>query len=111
MPDYDLFHFFRLTVGWVATIYATVFTVKSLWDWYIWLASQDRYIILLRRYIIVQGLRIRVKSFVWDALLCVLLSVAFLLLSVAHLRMWAFERALKAAQQDDRTTVSQHQRQ
>jgi hypothetical protein len=95
MPDYDLFQFFRITVGWVATVYATIITVKSLWGWYVWLADSDRYIGLLRRYIIVQGLRTRFKGFVGDALICVLLCVVFALMWMAHTKVWAMEKSIR----------------
>jgi hypothetical protein len=44
LVDYDLFDWFRLAVGWVVTVYATVLTLQSLWGWYVWLAGRDKYI-------------------------------------------------------------------
>lgn len=84
MPDVDFFNFFRYALGTVATIYATVLTLQSLWGWYIWLAGGDRYISLLRRYVVVHGLRLRFTSFWGDVIVCILLSVAFLILWHAH---------------------------
>ena len=83
LPD-DPFDFFRWWLGTIVTIYASVITLQSLWGWYTWLAGSDRYISLLRRYIIVQGLRLRVRSFWGDVIVCGLLSVAFLMLWHAH---------------------------
>ena len=57
----------RWTLGWVVTVYATVITIQSLWGWYIWLAGQDKYIGMLRRYVIVHGLRLRFATFWGDA--------------------------------------------
>lgn len=84
MTDIDLFNFFRWTLGTVVTIYATVITVQSLWGWYVWLAGEDRYISLLRRYVIVHGLRLRFTSFWGDVVVCILLCIAFALLWRAH---------------------------
>jgi hypothetical protein len=84
VPQIDLFNFFRLWLGWIVTIYATIITVQSLWGWYIWLAGSDKYVTLLRRYVIVQGLRLRFRAFWGDVIICVLLCVAFLILWHAH---------------------------
>jgi hypothetical protein len=84
MPDVDFFNFFRYTLGTVVTIYATVLSLQSLWGWYVWLAGQDRYIGLVRRYLIVHGLRLRVVAFWGDVVVCLLLCVVFLLLWRLH---------------------------
>ena len=84
MPQIDFFNFFRYGLGWIVTIYATVITLQSLWGWYVWLAGSDRYISMVRRYVIVQGLRLRFKTFWGDVLICVLLCVAFFILWHAH---------------------------
>lgn len=80
----DAFDFFRWFLSIVATIYATVITLQSLWGWYTWLAGSDKYMTMLRRYVIVHGLRLRFKTFWGDVLICVLLCVAFLILWRAH---------------------------
>src|SRR5438552_14775454 len=84
MPRIDLFNFFRWWLGWIVTIYATIITIQSLWGWYIWLAGSDKYISLLRRYVIVQGLRLRFRAFWGDVIICVLLTVIFFILWHAH---------------------------
>ncbi|MGH7213342.1 MAG: hypothetical protein ACREIT_00970 [Tepidisphaeraceae bacterium] len=84
MPDVDIFEFSRWLLAWAVTIYATVVTVQSLWGWYVWLMGSDRYISLVRRYVIVHGLRLRVKAFWGDVLVCVLLCVAFLIMWYMH---------------------------
>lgn len=84
MPYDDLFTFFRFVVGMVVTIYASILTAQSLWGWYVWLAGQDRYVGMLRRYLIVHGLRLRFRSFWGDVLVCLLLSVVFIMLWRAH---------------------------
>ena len=84
MPRIDLFNFFRIWLGWIVTIYATIITLQSLWGWYVWLAGSDKYMTLLRRYVILQGLRLRFRSFWGDVIICLLLCVAFLILWHAH---------------------------
>jgi hypothetical protein len=76
----DLFFAFRFMLATVVTIYVTILTAQSLWGWYVWLAGSDKYISLLRRYILVQGLRLRFKAFWGDVIICMLLTVAFFML-------------------------------
>ena len=66
------------------TIYATVLTLQSLWGWYLWLAGREKYVSMLRQYVIVHGLRLRFKTFWGDVLICLLLCVAFFILWHAH---------------------------
>ena len=75
----DLFNFFRWVLGTIVTIYVTIITLQSLWSWYVWLAGSDRYIGLLRRYLIVHGLRLRFTAFWGDVIISILLCVVFLL--------------------------------
>lgn len=95
MPFNDLFTFFRWMLSWIVTIYATIVTVQSLWGWYVWLAGPDRYIGMVRRYMVVQGLRVRVFRFGGDVLICVLLCVVFLMLWRAHHIMYDIAAVLK----------------
>src|SRR3712207_3423071 len=94
MPDVDFFNFWRYLIGWVATIYATVVTAQSLWGWYIWLSGGEKYISIVRQYVIVHGLRLRFKTFWGDVLICILLTVAFLILWHAHHVMYDLEARL-----------------
>ena len=80
----DLFNFFRWVLGTIVTIYVTIITLQSLWSWYVWLAGSDRYIGLLRRYLIVHGLRLRFGSFWGDVIICIFLTIAFFILWHAH---------------------------
>ena len=84
MPDVDFFNFWRWLLFIVGSIYATVITVQSLYGWYVWLAGGDKYISIVRQYMIVQGLRLRFKTFWGDVLICLLLCVAFLMIWRAH---------------------------
>ena len=84
MPRIDFFDFFRYALGTVATIYATIVTLQSLWGWYVWLAGSDKYISLVRRYVVVHGLRLRIRAFWGDVLICILLTITFFILWHAH---------------------------
>jgi hypothetical protein len=87
MPNIDLFDSWRVVLGWIVGIYATVVTWQSLWGWYVWLTGSDKYISLVRQYVIVHGLRLRFKTFWGDVLICILLTVAFVILWYAHFVM------------------------
>lgn len=95
MPDIDLFNLFRYALGWVVTIYATVLTLQSLYGWYIYLAGGDRYVGLLRRYLIVHGLRLRFGSFWGDVIISILLTVTFFILWHAHHVIYDLDARLK----------------
>jgi hypothetical protein len=95
MPDVDFFNFFRWTLGTFVTIYATIVTAQSLWGWWLWLAGSDKHMTMLRRYLIIHGLRLRFKSFWGDVIVCGLLCFAFVLLFVAHQRIELLGEALR----------------
>jgi hypothetical protein len=97
MPD--LFDFFRYSLAWVVTIYASIITLQSLWGWYVWLAGSDKYVSLIRRYVIVHGLRLRIRAFGGDVVICLLLTVAFFLLWRAHGRVEQLRVALESLRQ------------
>jgi hypothetical protein len=97
VPQIDFFNFFRWILAIVATVYTTVITLQSLRDWYLWLAGQDRYVSLLRRYIVVHGLRLRFRAFWGDVLICLLLCVVFILIWRAHGIIYAIGEALHDA--------------
>jgi hypothetical protein len=84
MRHLDFFDFFRWVLATIVTIYATIITLQSLWGWYMWLSGSDKYVSMLRRYLIVHGLRLRFKTFWGDVLVCGLLCVAFLVLWRGH---------------------------
>ncbi len=84
MPDVDFFQFFRWVLSLIATIYATIITLQSLYGWMVWFGGTDKYVSLLRRYVILHGLRLRFASFWGDVLICLLLCVAFLLMWRLH---------------------------
>ncbi len=84
MPDIDFFNFFRYLLGTIVTVYATVVTLQSARSWYDMLAGGDRYLSLARRYLVVHGLRLRVRAFWGDVIICLLLCVVFLIIWHAH---------------------------
>jgi hypothetical protein len=88
LRNLDLFDTFRWMLSVVVTIYATIVTAQSLWGWYVWLTGGDRYISLLRRYVIVHGLRLRFTTFWGDVIICLLLCAVFLILWRAHLMIY-----------------------
>ncbi len=96
MPDLDFFNFFRWMLAVIATVYASVITWQSLWGWYVWLAGGDKYISILRRYLVLHGLRLRFATFWGDVILCGLLSVAFIFLMSAHAEIHDLGRWLNA---------------
>jgi hypothetical protein len=97
MENYDLFDWFRFSLGWIVTIYASIITLQSLYGWYVWLAGTDKHISLLRRYIITHGLRLRFKTFWGDVLITLLLCVAFLILWRAHHIVYDMEETVRTA--------------
>src|SRR3954468_18953978 len=105
LPE-DPFDFFRWWLGTIATIYATVITLQSLWGWYVWLAGRDKYIGLLRRYLIVHGLRLRFASFWGDVIISGLLTIVFFIPWHAHQVIYDLDRTLKA--QRDGARQEQH---
>jgi hypothetical protein len=84
MPYDDLFTFFRWVLSWIVTVYATVITLQSGWGWLVWLSGREKYISMIRRYVIVHGLRLRFRAFWGDVIICALLCVAFAILWRAH---------------------------
>ncbi len=80
----DFFNFFRWVLGTVVSIYATVVTLQSLYGWWVYFAGEGKYISLARRYVMVQGLRLRIRTFGLDLLICLLLLVVWILLLRAH---------------------------
>ena len=84
MPDIDFFNFWRWLLFIVGSVYFLVVSGQSLYEWYVWLSGGDKYISIVRQYVIVQGLRLRFKTFWGDVLICLLLCVSFMLIWRAH---------------------------
>ncbi|HWE03351.1 MAG TPA: hypothetical protein VG326_13160 [Tepidisphaeraceae bacterium] len=88
MPQIDFFNFFRYVLAIIVGVYATVVTLQSLWGWYVWLMGKEKYVGLVRRYVIVHGLRLRFKTFWGDVLICMLLCITFLIMCHAHIEIY-----------------------
>jgi hypothetical protein len=84
MSTFDPFITFRWGLSVVVTIYCTIVMAQQGWSWYVWLMTDDRYITMLRRYVLVHGLRLRFATFWGDVLICILLCVVFILFFAAH---------------------------
>jgi hypothetical protein len=110
MATYDLFDWFRFSLGWIVTIYASILTFQSLYGWWVWLAGTDKHISLLRRYLITHGLRLRFKTFWGDVLITLLLCVAFLILWRAHHLVYDLERTQHATAVTNAATEKYEQR-
>ena len=77
MPHFDLFENFRWLLFIVVTIYCSIVMAQQGWSWYVWLMTDDRYITMLRRYVLLHGLRLRFRTFWGDVLICALLCIVF----------------------------------
>ena len=97
MPQIDFFNFFRYLLGTVVTVYATVVTIQSGREWWLALRGGDRYVSMLRRYLVVHGLRLRFRAFWGDVLICLLLCVVFVLIWRAHTVIYQIGETLRDA--------------
>ena len=97
MRHLDPFDLFRWVLGTIVTIYATIITLQSLWGWYTWLSGSDKYMTMLRRYLIVHGLRLRFATFWGDVIISILLCIAFLILWRAHIIIYDVGARLRDA--------------
>ncbi len=93
----DPFDFFRYLLGTIVTVYSLIVMAQSLWTWYVWLAGTDRYITVMRRYIILHGLRLRFRTFWGDVIITILLCLIFCVLFQAHRVIYQIEGTLRAA--------------
>jgi hypothetical protein len=93
----DIFQLFRLMLFVLVTVYYTIVTVQTIWTWYKWLAGSEKYMNMLRRYLMVQGLRLRFRTFWGDVIICLLLFMAFILLWRAQYSIDDVEQTLREA--------------
>lgn len=78
----DLFQLWRLFLCTTCAVYAAVVSGRSLWRMSVYLSGSGRTVSLIRSYVIVQLLRLRLHRFIWEflqigfwlAILLVLLS-------------------------------------
>ena len=62
----DLFEVWRFLLGTLCTIYAIVMTARSLWGWIAYLSAPGRTMTLMRNYVVVSLLRLRVRRHAWE---------------------------------------------
>ena len=97
MPDIDFFAFFRFWLATIVTIYASIVTLQSFRNWSSWVAGDDKYASLLRRYLLVHGLRLRFKTFWGDVLICGLLCIAFFIIWYSQILLNHANQTIKEA--------------
>jgi len=66
LGDHDLFETWRLLLGVACSIYAAIVTARSLWGWFVYLSAPDRLTSVMRRYVMVQLLRLRIGRFAFE---------------------------------------------
>lgn len=82
--EFDLFIFFRWWLSLVCLIYAGILSIRSLLGWIDYLGQPDRARTMLRHYVIVQLLRLRVRRFRAELLRIAAWSMVLMLLIRAH---------------------------
>jgi len=80
----DLFYFWRWLLCVICTIYWAVQLGQSLWRWYQYLWADYRPAALMRKYIVVQFLRIRLHRFTLELVQIAVLVLSFLAVTWAH---------------------------
>lgn len=80
----DLFQFWRFVLSGACTIYAAVVMLQSLWRWALYLSGGERATTVLRHYVIVQLLRLRVRRFSGELVQIAIWSGVFLVLIRMH---------------------------
>lgn len=84
MLEVDLFGFYRWILFLIGTVYTIVVTGRSVLSWLEWLWSPERWSGPLRRYVLVQALRIRFRRFTLELAEIAALAGAFAVLVWLH---------------------------
>ncbi len=82
--DRDLFELWRLLLGVLCTVYALVVTGRSLWGWLVYFSHSDRSTILMRNYVLVQLLSLRLGRFTGEFAQIVFWTVVLMVLLKLH---------------------------
>jgi amino acid transporter len=82
--SFDFFTLWRFLLGTVVTVYASIVIVQTAIGYYLWLSAPDRYTSILRRYVVLHGLRLRIRQFGHDLLVCLLLLAALAITTLLH---------------------------
>jgi hypothetical protein len=86
LPEFDLFAFYRFILTVFVASYAVVRLGCLMWRWQSFGADDPRGMGLIRRYLIVQFLRTRLRRFLPDLAAIGVLLLVLLLLIGAHWR-------------------------
>jgi hypothetical protein len=84
LPDFDFFDWWRWMLTIVCTIYASVITLRSLWEWIVYFAAPDRTTVMMRKYTIVHLLRLRMRAFSGELLGIAFWTAALIFLIYLH---------------------------
>jgi hypothetical protein len=84
LPEFDLFAFYRFILTVLVASYMVVKLACFMWRWQSFGADDPRGVGLLRRYLIVQLLRTRLRRFMPDVAAIGVLLIVLLLLIGAH---------------------------
>lgn len=82
--DIDLFSLWRWMLFVVVSVYSIIVIAQSAWGWYVYLSPSDPYMSILRRYVLVHSLRVRIRAFGADLGICALLLVVMGLIGWLH---------------------------
>ena len=85
--DFDLFYLFRYLLCVFCTIYAIVRTGQTLLRWQRWLWADGQSQALVRRYLMAQLVRVRLRRFGFDVLQIVVLLAIFWQVILLHERI------------------------
>jgi len=85
--DFDLFYLFRYFLCVVCTIYAAARTGQTLLRWQQWLWADGRSQALVRRYLMAQLVRVRLRRFGFDVLQIIVLLAVFWQVILLHERI------------------------
>lgn len=80
----DLFEFWRFILTVACFVYAAVVTIQSLWSWMLFLSGPERTTTLMRRYVIIQLLRLRLRPFGGELIQTAIWTVVLVWLVRAH---------------------------
>jgi hypothetical protein len=81
---FDLFYFWRWILVVVCTIYAAARLGQTAWHWYVYLWAESRSSVMMRRYVFVHALRVRMRRLTFELVQIVALVVLFALATWAH---------------------------
>lgn len=80
----DLFEFWRWMLAVVCTVYAAIVLIRSAWDWCEFLSGRQKAAVVLRRYILLQLLRLRIRTFGVEIAKIIILCALFIQLVQIH---------------------------